>query len=53
VGPATGNVTAFVNGETWTKSPRTIPLFRHAVIQLDVATPLVAFQTVSFANTGL
>jgi len=53
VGPAAGKVTAFVNGDPWTKSPRTIPLLRHAGIQLDVGAPVVPFQAVSFANTGL
>jgi hypothetical protein len=53
VGPAIGKVTALVNGKRWTRSPRAIPLVPHAVIQLDVGTPLVAFQSVSFGNDGL
>ena len=53
VGPATGKVTAFFNGKRWTKSPRAIPLLPHGVIQLDVGTPIVPYQTVSFGNDGL
>ena len=53
VGPATGKVTAFFNGKRWTKSPREIPLIPHGVIQLDVGTPAVPFQDVSFGNDGL
>jgi hypothetical protein len=53
VGPATGKVTAFVNGKPWTKDPRSIPLSKHAVVQLDVGEPAVAPQTVSFGTTGL
>lgn len=53
VGPVTGAVTSFVNGARWSPSPRTIPLTPHAVIQLDVGTPVVAFNNVSFAGTGL
>lgn len=36
VGPATGPVIAYVNGQRWTGDPRAIPLTAHAVIQLDV-----------------
>ena len=53
VGTARGPVTAFFNGQRWTKSPRAIPLRSHAVIQLDVGRPVVAFHSVSFAGTGL
>ncbi len=53
VGPATGKVTAFMNGKPWTASPRAIPLESHFVIQLDVGTPLVPFHNVSFAGTQL
>ncbi|MGA2925955.1 MAG: hypothetical protein ABSG43_08160 [Solirubrobacteraceae bacterium] len=53
VGSATGPVTAYVNAARWTANPRSIPLDRHAVIQLDVGTPVVAFKSVSFAGTGL
>lgn len=53
VGPATGKVTAFLNGRPWTKSPRTIPLESHFVVQLDVGTPLVPYRKVSFGHAGL
>lgn len=38
VGPASGTVTAYVNGKKFTGDPSTIPLDPHAVIQLDVGT---------------
>jgi hypothetical protein len=53
VGPATGSVTAFLNGKPWTGNPRTIPLLPHAVIQLDVGSPAVAFQPMSWAGVQL
>jgi hypothetical protein len=42
VGPATGRVTAIVDGKVWLGDPTGIPLKAHAQIQLDVGTPLVA-----------
>lgn len=48
-----GKVTAVVNGKPWTKDPRTIPLLPHAVIQLNVGSPTVPFQSVSWAGTQL
>jgi hypothetical protein len=53
VATARGPVTAFVNGQRWTKNPRAIPLRAHAVIQLDVGHPVVPFHNVSFAGSGL
>jgi hypothetical protein len=53
VGPASGVVAAFINGQRWTESPRDIPLLPHAVIQLDVGSPVVPFQPVQFNVTGL
>jgi hypothetical protein len=53
VGPARGRVVAFENGHRLTGSPRNIPLLTHAVIQLDVGSPVVAFQPVQFKVTGL
>ena len=53
VAGATGPVTAFINGKRWTSSPTNLPLLPHAVIQLDVGSPIVAFKSVSFAGTGL
>jgi hypothetical protein len=53
VASATGAVTAFINGKRWTGSPASIPLNPHAAIQLDVGSPVVPFQRVSFAGTQL
>jgi hypothetical protein len=53
VAGAKGEVTAIVDGKTWTASPRSIPLRPHAVIQLDVGTPKPAFQTVRWSETQL
>ncbi len=53
VAGATGPVTAIVNGKPWTASPRAIPLLPHAVIQLDVGSPKVPFQPVSWTGTQL
>jgi hypothetical protein len=36
VGPATGPVTAYANGKLFTGNPRSIPLDKHTLIQLDV-----------------
>ena len=48
VGPATGAVTAIVDGVVIGGDPRDIPLTAHAVIQLDVGT-VVPFLPYSFA----
>ena len=53
VGPAKGTLSIFVNGKRFTGSPREIPLQPHAVIQIDVGSPVVPFQNVSFAGTQL
>jgi hypothetical protein len=53
VASAKGTVTAFINGRRWTKSPRDLPLLPHAVIQLDVGSPVVPFGTISWAGTQL
>jgi hypothetical protein len=50
VGPATGTVTAFYNGQHWTGNPRDIPLNAHAQIQLDVGSPLVAPESIRFPS---
>jgi hypothetical protein len=50
VASASGPVTAFVNGRPYEGNPRSIPLFRHAQIQLDVGRPLVAPESIRFAN---
>jgi hypothetical protein len=48
VGPATGRVVALYNGQVYRGSPRDIPLTAHAQIQLEVGTPLIAPQPVTF-----
>jgi hypothetical protein len=53
VATATGAVTAFLNGNRWTKDPRGLPLSPHAVIQLDVGTPTVPPSSFSWAGLGL
>jgi hypothetical protein len=50
VGPAHGAVTALVNGKVVAGNPRAIKLTAHALIQLDVGTPLVGQQKVGFAQ---
>jgi len=50
VGPAQGHVTALYNGQVYTGNPRDIPLSAHAQIQLEVGTPLVGPEKVSFPN---
>jgi hypothetical protein len=53
VGPATGHVTAIYNGQVYQGNPRNIPLTAHAQIQLEVGTPLVAPESISWSGTGL
>ena len=53
VGPDKGKVTAFYNGRLYKSNPRNIPLGSHVQVQLDVGTPLVAPEKVSFSGTGL
>jgi hypothetical protein len=48
VGPASGHVTALLNGRVFTGNPRRIPLLAHAQIQLDVGKPLVAPERITF-----
>jgi hypothetical protein len=52
VGGVTGKISALVDGKPWTKSVRAIPLDPHAVIQLNVGSP-VPFETVNWSGTGL
>ena len=47
-GPATGRVVTLYNGKVYQGNPRDVPLTAHAQIQLDVGSPLVAPQPVSF-----
>jgi len=53
VGPATGAVTAYVNGKPFTGDPGTIPLKDHEAIQLDVGTPAPAPVTVDWSHARL
>ena len=48
VGPASGHVTAIDNGKVYRGNPRDIPLTAHAQIQLEVGTPLVAPESITF-----
>jgi len=48
VGPARGTVTAIVNGSVYVGDPRQIPLLKHAQIQLEVGTPLIAPVSIKF-----
>jgi hypothetical protein len=53
VGPVKGKVTAFYDGKVYKGNPRNIPLGDHTRLQLDVGTPLIAPETISFAGSGL
>ena len=50
VGPAKGHVVAIYNGQVYQGNPRDIPLNAHAQIQLQVGTPLVAPEQITFPN---
>jgi hypothetical protein len=50
VGPASGHVTAIYNGKVYLGNPRDIPLTAHAQIQLEVGTPLVAPESITFPS---
>ena len=47
-GPARGHVTAIYNGKVFTGNPRDIPLTAHAQIQLEVGTPLVTPESITW-----
>jgi hypothetical protein len=53
VGPAKGHVTVIYNGKVFEGDPRDVPLTAHAQIQLEVGTPLVAPESISWTGTGL
>jgi hypothetical protein len=53
VGPATGAVTAYVDGKPFAGDPGTIPLKDHEAIQLDVGTPTPAPVTVDWSHAQL
>ena len=48
VGPYHAKVTAFYDGEPYEGNPRDIPLHAHAQIQLDLGTPLIAPEHITF-----
>jgi hypothetical protein len=48
VGPDRGHVTALFNGQVYTGDPRDIPLDAHAQIQLEIGTPLIAPEKITF-----
>jgi hypothetical protein len=50
-GPATGRVIAIYNGQRYEGNPRDIPLNAHAQIQLEIGTPLVAPETITFPSS--
>jgi hypothetical protein len=47
-GPARGHITAIYNGQVYQGNPRNIPLNAHAQIQLEVGTPLVAPESITW-----
>jgi hypothetical protein len=50
VGPAKGHVVAIYNGQVYQGNPRDIPLTAHAQIQLQVGTPLIEPQQITFPS---
>jgi hypothetical protein len=50
VGPASGRVVALYNGQVFQGNPRNIPLTAHGQIQLEVGTPLIAPEQITFPN---
>jgi hypothetical protein len=50
VGPEKGHVTALYNGQVYQGNPRNIPLNKHAQIQLEVGTPLVAPESITWPS---
>jgi hypothetical protein len=53
VGPATGTVTVFVNGQRYSGNPADITLTPHEDIQIDVGKPVVAPAMVDWNKTQL
>ena len=50
VGPDKGHVTAIYNGQVYQGNPRDIPLNAHAQIQLEVGSPLVAPEHITWPS---
>ena len=53
VGPAKGPVVVFANGRRLAGNPRSVPLHDHETIQIDVGSPVVAFEPKTFKVSGL
>jgi hypothetical protein len=51
VGSAKGHVTVFYDGKVYQGNPRDIPLLDKAQIQLDVGTPLIAPDLITFPGS--
>jgi hypothetical protein len=51
-GPAVGRVVVFENGRQLVGDPRATPLLRGADIQIDVGSPIVAYEPFPFRVTG-
>ena len=52
VGPDKGSVIVFENGKKFVGNPRSTPLLPHAVIQVDVGSPVEPFQPFTYKVTG-
>jgi hypothetical protein len=50
VGPEKGHVTAIYNSKAYHGNPRDIPITKHAQIQLQVGTPLVAPESITWPS---
>lgn len=50
LGPVQGKVTAFYDGKVYLGNPRAIPLGAHTQIQLDVGSPVVSPESISFPS---
>ncbi len=50
LGPVHGHVVAIYNGQVYQGNPRDIPLNKHAQIQLQVGTPLIAPERITFPS---
>ena len=53
VGPASGTVTAYVNGVRYPGDPTTIPMNSHEDVQLDIGTPSVAPKKIDWSQSQL
>lgn len=53
IGTIAGTQSWYVDGRPWTRDPRDIRLLPHTVIQLSVGQPVVPYQSVDWARTGL